>query len=148
MFRTEIDKDEPLLPGDEIEMHFKTFGPAWVYLRASELAILKWRLSEKNPDWKMIAWDHTTYPDKLVLSFRILENPEYEKMPVQEAGIGMAAVIAAIVIGGGLFAWLSLDKIYKITDSPAGKIALAGAGSLGFAAFGIAVLLLWRHYSD
>ncbi len=104
MLKTEIDKDEPLFPGDEIEMHFKAFGPAWVYLRAAELAVLKWRLSEKHPDYKLIAWDSVTYPDKLVLTFRILDSPQYEKMPVQQAGIGMAAVIAVIVIGGGLFA--------------------------------------------
>ncbi len=147
MLKTEIDKDEPLFPGDEIEMHFKTFGPAWVYLRASELAILKWRLSEKHPDYELIAWDSVTYPDKLVLTFRILESPELAPQ-VQQAGVGMAAVIAVIVIGGGLFAWLSLDKIYKITDSPAGKVALAGAGSLGIAAALIAVLLLLRYYRE
>jgi len=148
MLRTEIDKDEPLQPGDEIEMHFKAFGPGWLYLRAAELAILKWQLSRENPDWKMTAWDSTTYPDKLVLTFEILE-PVVSEPQVQQAGvITTAAVIGAIVIGAGLFAWLSLDKIYKITDSPAGKIALAGTGSLGIAALVIAVLLLLRHYSD
>jgi len=147
MLRTEIDKDELLYPGDVIEMHFKAFGPAWIYLRASELAILKWRLSEKNPDYELIAWDSTTYPDKLVLTFRILE-PVVSGPQIQKAGIAMGAVIAVIVIGGGLFAWLSLETIYKITDSPAGKIALAGTGSLGIAAMVVAVLLLLRHYSD
>lgn len=145
MLRTEIDKDEPLFPGDEIEMQFKAYGPAWLYLRASELAILKWQLSEKHPGWKLIAWDSTTDPDKLILTFRILESPEFAPQ-VQQAGIGMAAVIAVIVIGGGLFTWLSLDKIYKITESPAGKVALAGTGSLGIAAVFIAVLLVLRHY--
>ena len=149
MLRTEIDKDEPLYQGDRIEMHFKTFGPAWVYLRASELAILKWRLSEKNPEWKMIAWDHTTYTDRLVLTFEILEGPVVSGPQVQQAGvITTAAVIGVFVVGAGLFAWLSLDKIYKIVESPAGKIALAGTGSLGIAAAVIAVLLLLRHYSD
>jgi len=146
MLRTEIDKDEPLQPGDVIEMHFKAFG-AWVYLRAAELAVLKWQLSKKNPDWEMTAWDSTTYSDKLILTFRILE-PVVSEPQVQQAGVGMAAVIAAIVIGGGLFAWLSLDKIYKITDSPAGKIALAGTGSLGIAAAFVAVLLLLRYYRE
>lgn len=147
MIRTEIDKDEPLFPGDKIEMHFKPFGPAWVYLRASELALLKWQLSEKNPDWELIAWDSVTDPDKLILTFRIL-GPAVSEPPIQHAGVGMGAVIAAIVIGGGLFAWLSLDKIYKITDSPAGKVALVGTGSLGIAAAVVAVLLLLRHYQS
>ena len=150
MFRTEIDKDEPLFAGDEIEMHFKTFGPGWVYLRASELAVLKWQLSKKHPDYRMMAWDNTTYPDKLVITFRILEGPVVSDEPqVQQAGfVTTAAVIGAIVLGAGLFTWLSLDKIYKITDSPAGKIALAGIGSGGIAVLVIAVLLLLRHYKD
>ena len=147
MLKTEIDKDEPLQPGDVIEMYFKVFG-GWLYLRAAELAVLKWQLGKKNPDWKMTAWDSTTYPDMLVLTFEILE-PVVTEMPVQQAGIiTTAAVIGAVVIGAGLFAWLSLDKIYKITDSPAGKIALAGTGSLGVAALIIAMLLLLRHYRE
>ena len=147
MLKTEIDKEEPLFPGDEIEMHFKAFGPSWIYFRAAELALLRWQLSQKNPDWEMIAWDSYTYPDKLILTFRIL-GPDESEPQVQHAGIGMAAVIAVIVVGGGLFAWLSLDKIYKITESPAGKVALVGTGSLGIAAAVIAGLLLLRYYQS
>lgn len=130
MLRTEIDKDEPLYPGDVIEMHFKTFGPDWVYLRAAELALLKGRMEEKNPDYELIAWDSTTHKDKLILTFKILE-PREPTPQVQQAAIGTAAVIAVIVIGGGLFAWLSLDKIYRISSSPAGQVALAGAPWVG-----------------
>lgn len=148
MLKTEIDRNEPLNPGDIIEMHFKFLGPGWLYLRAAELAILKWQLEQKNPDWEMTSWDTTTYPDKLVLEFLIKERPEYEIPQVQKAGVVTPLIIAAIVIGGGLFAWLTLDKIYKITESPAGKIALAGTGSVGIAVLVVAVLLLLRHYRD
>ena len=145
MLRTEIDKDEPLFPGDVIEMHFKAFGPNWVYLRAAELSVLKWRLEQKNPDYELLSWSAPS--DKLILTFKIKE-PREPTPQVQQAGIGTAAVIAVIVIGGGLFAWLSLDKVYKITDSPAGKVALVGTGSLGIAALIIAVLLLLRYYKE
>jgi len=147
MIRTEIDRNEPLFPGDKIEMHFKAWGPNWVYLRASELAILKWRLEQKNPDYDLISWESPPAGDKLILTFLIKESKESVPQ-IQQASIGTAAVIAVIVIGGGLFAWLSLDKVYKITDSPAGKLALVGTGSLGIAALVIAVLLLLRHYQD
>ena len=60
----------------------------------------------------------------------------------------MASVIAAIVIGGGLFTWLSLETVYKITDSPEGKLALAGTGLVGVAAVLVAVLLLLKYYQD
>ena len=128
MLRTEIDKDEPLYPGDVIEMQFKAYGPNWVYLRAAELALIKWRLEQSNPDYDLISWQAPG--DKLILTFRIKE-PREPTPQVQQAGIGTAAVIAVIVIGGGLFAWLSLDKIYKISSSPAGQMALAGTGALG-----------------
>lgn len=145
MIRTEIDRNEPLMPGDKIEMHFKAFGPNWIYLRASELALLEWRLRLKNPDYELLDWQNPG--DELILTFRIKDS-EVVGPQIQQANIGTAAVIAAIVIGGGLFAWLSLDKIYKITDSPAGKVALAGTGSLGIAALIVAVLLVLRHYQS
>ena len=149
MLRTEIDKDEPLYPGDKILMTFKAFGPAWVYLRASELALLKWQLSKDNPDWQMTAWDAYTYPDKLLIEFVIKGPPIDETPQVLQAGIfTTAAVIGALVVGAGLFTWLSLVKVEKIVGSPAGKIALAGTGSLGIAVLVIAVLLLLRRYQD
>lgn len=145
MIRTEIDRNEPLNPGDVIEMHFKAFGPHWIYLRASELALLEWRLRLKNPDYELLSWQDEG--DTLILTFRIKEI-ESSGPQIQRAGIGTTAVLAAMVIGGGLFTWLSLDKIYKITDSPAGKVALVGTGSLGIAALVVAVLLLLRYSQE
>jgi len=148
MLKTEIDENEPLFPGDVILMTFQTYGSSWIYLRASELCVLKWQLSRKHPYWRMTAWDSTTYPDKLIIEFLIKEPPTDEVPQVQQASVITPLIIAAIVIGGGLFAWLSLVKVEKIVDSPAGKLALAGTGSLGVAALVIAVLLLLRHYQD
>jgi len=138
MLRTEIDINEQLFPGDEIEMHFKVYGPSWTYLRAAELAILIHRLEQKNPDWELTAWDSTTYTDRLVLSFRILKSN-----PV----VVTAAIIAAIVIGGGLFAWLALDKVYKIATTPAAQVAMVGTGALGITfAVIVGFLVLSRFY--
>jgi len=138
MLRTEISKDEPLFPGDVIEMHFNVFGPDWVYFRAAELAALIWRLEQKNPDWELIAWDSTTHKDKLLLTFRILKSN-----PV----VVTAAIIAVIVVGGGLFTWLALDKVYKIATTPGAQIALAGTGAVGIV-FVVIVgyLVLSRYY--
>jgi len=138
MLRTEIDINEQLFPGDEIEMHFKVYGPSWTYLRAAELAMLIHRLEQKNPDWELTAWDSTTYTDRLVLKFRILKSN-----PV----VVTAAVIAAIVIGGGLFAWLALDKVYKIATTPAAQVAMVGTGALGITfAVIVGYLVLSRYY--
>jgi len=138
MLRTEIDINEQLFPGDEIEMHFKVYGPSWTYLRAAELAMLIHRLEQKNPDWELTAWDSTTYTDRLVLTFKILKSN-----PV----VVTAAVIAAIVIGGGLFAWLALDKVYKIATTPAAQVAMVGTGALGITfAVIVGYLILSRYY--
>ena len=137
MLRTEIDVNEQLFPGDEIEMHFKVFGPSWTYLRAAELAMLIHRLEQKNPDWELTAWDSTTYTDRLVLTFRILKSN-----PV----VVTAAIIAAIVIGGGLFAWLALDKVYKISSTPAGQVALAGPSLVIVGIVCLVAYFVWKQY--
>ena len=145
MFKTEIDRNEPLFPGDKIEMHFKYFGPGWLYLRAAELAAVKWTLEQKNPYWELLSWQ-TTPDDMLVLEFLIKEPPTESPVQVQQAGIVTGLIIATTVLGAGLFTWLSLDKIYKITESAAGKVALAGTGSLGIGLMVIALLLLLNRF--
>ena len=142
MLKTEIDRNEPLNPGDEIEMHFKFVGPNWVYLHAAEFALLEWQLKKGNPYWELKSWDAYTDPEKLILQFMIKAPPEDEPVQVYRAGVVTPIIIAAIVIGGGLFTWLSLDKVYKITESPAGKVALAGTGSIGIAILIIVVLIV------
>jgi len=143
MLKTEIPKDEPLFPGDKIEMRFKFLGPNWVYLHAAELAIIEYKLRQKHPYWKMVSWDSTSDPERLILEFEI-KGPSPEETPqVMQAGVVTGVIIAATVIGGGLFMWLSLEAVYKITDSPAGKVALAGAGSMGIGTVIIAGLLLY-----
>ncbi|MBA7496760.1 hypothetical protein ES702_07369 [subsurface metagenome] len=137
MLRTEISKDEPLFPGDVIEMQFKVFGLDWVYFRAAELAALIWRLEKKNPDWELIAWDSTTHKDKLLLTFRILKSN-----PV----VVTAAVIAVIVVGGGLFSWLCLDKVYRISRTPAGQVALAGSSLFVVGIVCLVAYFMWKSY--
>jgi len=136
MLRTEIDKDEQLQPGDVIEMHFKAFGPNWVYLRAAELAFLQWRLEQAHPGYELVSWEAPG--EKLILTFRILKTN-----PV----VITAAIIAATVIGGGVICWLVLDKIYKIATTPAAQVALVGTGALGITfAVIVGYLVLSRYY--
>jgi len=147
MLKTKILKDEPLLPGDRIELHFKFLGPNWRYLHATELALLEYKLKKKHPLWKMRSWDAVSTPDKLVLEYEITE-PDPETTPqIQKAGFVTGSIIALTVIGGGVFLWLSLEAIYKITDSPAGQVALAGTGAAGFAFLIIAVILILQYRS-
>lgn len=148
MLRTEIPKDEPLYPGDKIEMRFKFIGPNWVYLHAAELAIIEYQLRQGHPYWELMSWDSTSDPERLILEFDI-KGPQPEEIPqVQQASVVTGVIIAATVIGGGVFMWLSLETVYKITSSPEGKVALAGTGSLGIAVLVIAVILALRYYKE
>jgi hypothetical protein len=142
MALVEIDKNKELYPGDVVELHFKALGPNWLYLRASEMAVLQWRLAKKHPNYKLISW--SAPGDKLILRFRVQEpvGPV-----IQQAGVGTAAVIAAAVIAAGVFTWLSLDKVYQITDSPAGQVALAGAGSAGIGLLLVAIVGVYLLYT-
>lgn len=146
MLKTEISKDDPLFPGDKIEMRFKFLGPNWVYLHAAELALIEWKLRQAHPYWQMTSWDSTSDPGRLILEFEIKGPPPEEIPQVTQASVVNGVIIAATVIGGGLFMWLSLEAVYKFTDSPAGKIALAGTGSAGIAVLVIAVILALRYY--
>lgn len=145
MLKTKISKDDPLLPGDEIELHFKFKGPNWVYLHAAEMALLEWKLKGKHPYWEMTRWDSTSDLERLILQFRV-KGPTAETPQIQQASIVTGVIIAAAVIGGGLFMWLSFEAIYKITESPAGQVALVGAGSAGIAVLVIAVILALRYF--
>ena len=145
MLKTEISKDDPLNPGDRIEMVFKFIGPNWRYLHAAELALLEYKLKQHQPFWKLIGWDAVSVPDKLILKYEIT-GPKPEETPqVMQAGIVTGAIIMVTVIGGGVFMWLSFESIRKITESAAGQIALAGTGAVGFAAL-IIVLILALQY--
>lgn len=135
--RVEIDKDKKLLPGDIIEMHFRTTG--MVYIQAAQIGLIEWRLSGRK-DFSII---RNSLPEnnRVIFTVEILK-PEDEKPGLQTAGITGAQIAAAIfaVAVFGIF-YLSLEKIYQIMESPAGKAAVAGAG-IGLAALGIAALLL------
>ncbi len=135
MLRTEIDKDEPLQPGDVIEMQFKAYGPNWLYLQAAELALLKWQLEQKKPGYELINWQAPG--DKLILTFRILKTN-----PV----LITAAIIGAIIIGGGLVSWLVLDKVYKISSTPGAQVALASTGALGVVFIVVVGYLVLSYY--
>jgi len=134
--KVEISNTKALNPGDRIEMHFKTSGMVW--LQATQIAMIEWRLSDRK-DFVII---NNSLPDKnrVIFTIEIRKPPEAEA-EMQTAGVGLTAgIIGAVIIGAGVVAWLTLDKVYQLTESTAGKIAVGGTG-IGIAAAGIAALL-------
>ena len=141
MEKIEIDINKPLNPGDVIEMHFKTTGMTWP--TAAQIAIIEWRL-ENRKDFRILG--HSLPVGNNVFFTIQITKPSADQVPqVYEAGVGVtAAIIGAAIIGAGVIAWLTLDKIYQIIESPAGK-AVVGGTALSFAALAfIAILVLLR----
>ena len=125
MEKIEIDKNKPLVPGDVIEMHFKTAGMG--ILTAAQIAIIEWQI-EKRKDFRITSHSLPA-GNRVFFTIRVTQPPADQVPKVYEAGIGVtitAAIIGAAIIGAGVVAWLTLDKVYQIMESPAGKAAVVG----------------------
>lgn len=121
--KTEISKSTKLKPGDMIELHFSTPGPTF-FDRIVGYIIEKKLRANKNYD--VYNWKFT--PDTAIYYVRIIEpeDPEYYTATITPAIIGYAIIG---IMGFLAFAW-TLQKIYKITESPAGGIALGVGGAI------------------
>ena len=124
MQKTEISKDKPLVPGDIIEMHFKSVGMVWI--KASQLALIDWRL-EGRKDFKILSW---SLPNKTTVVFKV-EILKTNPMVVT------AVVIAAAISASLFMCWICLDKVFQIGEGPAGT-----GLSIGMAAAALAVLAM------
>lgn len=141
MEKIEIDKNKQLNPGDIIEMHFFTSGMSW--LTATQIAILEWRL-ENRKDFRVL--NHSLPAGNMVFfTIQVTEPPADQVPKVYKAGVGItAAIIGAAIIGAGVVAWLTLDKIYQIMESPAGKAVVTGTALFMPALAVVAILILLR----
>lgn len=129
MEKIEIDKNKPLNPGDIIEMHFRTMG--MVLVKAAQIALMEWRL-EGRKDFSVLSVS-TPGMNNVIFTIQVLKTN-----PV----IITAAVIGGVIIGAGVVAWLTLDKVYQIIEAPAGK-ALVGGTALFLPALAIIAILVF-----
>lgn len=140
MEKIEIDKNKPLNPGDIIEMHFKTAGMFW--LTATQIALVEWQM-EKRKDFRILS--HSLPAGNVVIFTIQITEPAAEVPQVYKAGVGVtAAIIGAAIIAAGVVAWLTLDKVYQIMETPAGKAAVTGTALFLPALAVIAILILLR----
>ena len=122
--KTEITKDTPLTKDDIVEFHFKWLSDN-VYFRALQLSAFMTKLENAHKDFELKS--HSSAGDELILTYRVKASKS--DMVYYTASISPAMVITSVVvIGGGLLAWLTAGKIYKITQSPAGQVLTAGVG--------------------
>jgi len=129
MQKVEIDRNKPLQPGDIIELHFSTLGMTWI--TAAQIALIEWRLAGRR-DFTILS-QSLSENNKAIFTARINKTN-----PV----VVTAAVIGALIIGAGVVAWLTLDKVYQIMESPAGQVGMVGFGALATAVAVALVLAL------
>jgi len=126
MARVEIDQNEPLQPGDIVELEFIGFSMLW--LQAAQIAAIEYWINLTRKEFTILNW---SIPEKNKVIFRVRVN---STNPVLITALVIAGAITAV----GVVAWLSLDKVYKITteitQSPAASVAIGGIGSLAIVA--------------
>lgn len=123
MEKVEISKHDIEI-GDNLEMVFNTVGYTWI--QAIQLAAIESKLA-KDPRFNVHSItvnDDDPEQTKVIYEISVNPPPAGEDRIVYEAGIGVAIVATIGVVGGGFFLWLSLDKIYKLTESPAGRLSI------------------------
>lgn len=132
MERIEIDINKALSPGDVIELHYRTIGLVWV--QAAQIALIESKLKDK-PGWRIKSWE-IVGKTKMIFTIVITEEKEPK---MYTAGIISWGIVLA---GLGIIAWFLLDKVYQISETPAGKIGIAGIGTLGVVAAIAGLLML------
>ncbi len=123
MEKVEISKHDIEI-GDNLEMVFNTVGYTWI--QAFQLAAIESRLArdQRFNVHSITVNDDDPEQTKVIYKISVNPPPAGEDRIVYEAGIGVAIVATIGVVAGGLFLWLSLDKIYKLTESPAGRLSI------------------------
>lgn len=120
----EIPESTEAKVGDIFDLYYSVSG----WWTKGKVESLVYRI-DQDPRWKITRYDYDEPNDKLRLRVEIVANP----FPI-------VVVVAAIgVAAAGLFAWLSLDKIEKITTSPVG--AAMGLGTVAAAVLGMWALV-------
>ena len=152
MAKTLIDKNQPLNPGDRVELHLVSSGMAWI--KAVQIALLDQKLAGRK-DWDVLSFETPVdRPTLLIIRIEVLDGQRPEgEASLRTAGLGTVitcASMAAFIITCGIVYNLTLKDTFltwsrtieKVVESPAGKVAVAGTG-IGLAAVGIAALILF-----
>jgi len=101
--RIEIDKNKVLLPGDRIELHFKTTGLVW--LQAAQIALIEERVKNRS-DWQIIS-NSLPANNRVIFTIEIIEPPE---PGLQRAGVGVTAANVPVRIISKTATTLTIDE--------------------------------------
>ena len=113
MQKTEIDKEQALNPGDEVELHFNTPGGDWI--KATEAAVVEWSL-EGREDFKVTTIDYWQ-PGKVIITVKVQQtNPVI---------VTVAVICGAIAIAAIAFGWM-FDKAYLVSKTVPAQVLSVG----------------------
>jgi len=113
MEKIEIDKDQALNPGDEVELHFNTPGGDWI--KATEAAVVEWSL-EGREDFKVTTIDYWQ-PGKVIITVKVQQtNPVI---------VTVAVICGAIAIAAIAFGWM-FDKAYLVSKTVPAQVLSVG----------------------
>lgn len=145
--KIEITKQERLEPGDIIEIVYNVPG-LWLWLQAASIAILEERIkTQKNYQVINTNWDSNN--NKYSIRVQIV-NPDDSLPSLQKAGINAELIVTGIIaLGAGLLIYLTLDRIYKIVQTPGGSaVATAATSGLSIIGIGIVALLIIKALKE
>ena len=127
-----ITPDYVCKKGDVIELNFDLVGPSWLWLQATESAMIEDRLKAKYDDFEILSYEWTN--DNSHLTITIKDNND-----VTVALIAAAIITAIIVVG---FTW-NKDAIYKIVQTMAAPVSLLAVAAILY----FAVQLFGRRFA-
>ncbi len=110
----EISQYENATTGDILDLHYSIRG----FGKQGQMEELTRKLNQ-DPRWSVV---RLSFKDEshVVIRMRVDQNP----FPI-------ILIVAAVgAIGTGIFLWLSLDKVEKITASPTIKIGILAVAAL------------------
>ena len=142
MHRIPLDPNEPLNPGDRVELHFKSVG--MTYIKAAQIALIERRLSGRDDFEIDSVATPTDRPTTIIVEVRI-KGAKQPGMAAGFAGVVITcASIGGLIIATGIVYKLTLEKTFLVigqaVSSPAGQIAIGGMG-VGLAAAAVIALL-------
>jgi hypothetical protein len=119
----EVNQGHEVTKGDVLDMFYHVSG----WCKRSKIESLVHEV-DQDPRWSIRQYEYNEETGALRLRVHVEQNP----FPV------VVIVVAVAAVGAGLFAWLTLDKVEKITTSPVG--AALGMGTMAAAVLGLYTL--------
>ena len=129
-----IKNDDVLSPGDVVELNFTLTGPSWLWLQATESALIESRLKAHYNNFTIQSWEWTDNDTNLAITIKITAPPVLDPSHnVQEAGVNITAVvICATIMTAAIVYWFTQGTTFKIVQTATPAISLIAVAAIGY----------------